>query len=339
MSRINVRYVTIKRAIAATTPRFLKVVPKEIKVQIGLEQFGNLALHAVQSSENYFCQHKLSRANSLAGHAIVVADSVGGEADSLVSGITQNSIVARTQTDLFQSLFRLYKQQVRPSLIVFNATSPHTNVGVFMREIYSRPHYHFLRTIPMLAINFPKNSSFIPEPIRVFAANCSPHKKGNTFGLLSEQIERYFSGPYFDSEIVHLRDIKECQGCGGHQQSCQDPCVIDDELQDMIPKILQSDIFLVGSPVHLDGPTARARALLSRISGQTHHNRFAFIGKTGIPVASAWCSGTKTTIQSLADSLEMLGFNILGRSTMENISLWSDNKTRGGVPYDWFWPA
>lgn len=91
----------------------------------------------------------------------------------------------------------------------------------------------------------------------------SPRKNGNTEILINNivtGIERAGS----TSELVRLakQDIHPCIGCGGCEK--EGNCVIDDEMQDIYPKIASADRIIVASPIYFYGVTAQTKAFIDR---------------------------------------------------------------------------
>jgi len=245
-------------------------------------------------------------------------------------------IPVENQEDLIKKLLNLYSKKIIPSEIIFDYKNPRLSVHNYLREIYIKQNLSILRTIPITILDYDKSP--IIKKIKILAINGSPRKEGDTKRILKEEIEKFWTGPYYESEIIDLEHISECLACGGHQKACKIGCIIKDQMQILIKKLKEADILILGSPVYMDMPTARTIAFLSRLTEQTKHNRFSNIGKYASALASGYCSGTKAVISSLNNALEMMGFEIQGRSSREYLEIWRDNKTRGGVPNDFFWP-
>ena len=249
-----------------------------------------------------------------------------------------NSITIKNQQNLIKTLEEMYAKKIKPNGVVFDynyhQVSPHT----YLHEIYVKQNLNMFRHLPVIVLNYDGDSSLMVSKIKVLAVNGSPRKNGDTKRLLREEVSKYWTGPYYESSFIDLKSISECLACGGHQKNCEPDCIIDDQMKELLPKVKETDVLLLGSPVYMDLPTARTIAFLSRLTGQTKFNRRAYIGKYASALSPAWCSGTKAVIGALTNALEMMGFEIQGRSSREYIKLWADEKTRGGVPDDFFWP-
>lgn len=91
----------------------------------------------------------------------------------------------------------------------------------------------------------------------------SPRRGGNTDILLEETLKgAQKEGAEVDR--IYLTDYaitpcKECHGCDHTGQ-----CVILDDMQEIYPKLLESDIIILASPIFFYGVTAWAKALIDR---------------------------------------------------------------------------
>jgi multimeric flavodoxin WrbA len=91
----------------------------------------------------------------------------------------------------------------------------------------------------------------------------SPRRGGNTDILLEETLKgAEKEGAEVDR--IYLTDyaITPCKECHGCDQTGQ--CVILDDMQKIYPKLLESDIIILASPIFFYGVTAWAKALIDR---------------------------------------------------------------------------
>jgi multimeric flavodoxin WrbA len=112
----------------------------------------------------------------------------------------------------------------------------------------------------------------------------SPRKEGNTHILISKILEGA-KGVGATGEIIFLNDldIKECDGC----YSCWkgSDCSKKDDMNDLYPKIFESDVIIWGTPVYWYGPTALIKAFLDRFIYVTSpDNRSKMEGKSAVLV-------------------------------------------------------
>ncbi len=101
------------------------------------------------------------------------------------------------------------------------------------------------------------------QPIKVVGIFGSPRKGGNTEILLEEALK----GAEKEGAAVerfHLRDlhITPCTECLQCLQKGE--CVVLDDMQKIYPKLLESDIIILASPIFFYGVTAWAKALVDR---------------------------------------------------------------------------
>ena len=91
----------------------------------------------------------------------------------------------------------------------------------------------------------------------------SPRRGGNTDILLEETLKgAEKEGAKVDR--IYLTDyaITPCKECHGCDQTGQ--CVILDDMQKIYPRLLESDIIILASPIFFYGVTAWAKALIDR---------------------------------------------------------------------------
>lgn len=99
--------------------------------------------------------------------------------------------------------------------------------------------------------------------MKVLGIYGSPRKGGNSDRLLNEALRGAKSvGAQVSS--IHSRDLKilGCLECGG----CDDTgeCVVDDDMQDVYPRLLEANVIIVASPIFFYGVTSWVKALIDR---------------------------------------------------------------------------
>jgi len=91
----------------------------------------------------------------------------------------------------------------------------------------------------------------------------SPRRGGNTDILLEETLKGAAKeGAEVDRIFLTDYAITPCKECHGCDQTGQ--CVILDDMQKIYPKLLESDIIILASPIFFYGVTAWAKALIDR---------------------------------------------------------------------------
>jgi len=91
----------------------------------------------------------------------------------------------------------------------------------------------------------------------------SPRRGGNTEVLL-EEVLKGAEREGAKTDRIYLTDyaITPCKECHGCDQTGQ--CVILDDMEKIYPKLLESDIIFLASPIFFYGVTAWAKALIDR---------------------------------------------------------------------------
>ena len=115
---------------------------------------------------------------------------------------------------------------------------------------------------------------------RILGIMGSPRKKGNTHVLLKKILEGATTCGA-DTEIVLLGDVVvgECDGCHACWRGKQCPRM--DDMNDLYPKIAESDALIFATPVYWYGPTALMKAFLDRfVYFNCPENREKIAGKT-----------------------------------------------------------
>jgi multimeric flavodoxin WrbA len=98
---------------------------------------------------------------------------------------------------------------------------------------------------------------------RILAVVGSPRKSGNTHILVSEIAEGAASkGAAVDELLLGELAIGECDGCFACWKGRE--CSLDDDMRDLYPKIIASDVIIFGTPVYWYGPTALMKAFIDR---------------------------------------------------------------------------
>lgn len=157
-----------------------------------------------------------------------------------------------------------------------------------------------------------------------------PDNISNTYQALIAETE-FLKEKNPEMKINYFKLPANLSGCRNCKE-CSLDCNIKDNFQEITEAIKDADVVMLGSPVYLDMPTPQMVAFLTRLNCKAENtNREFFRDKRAYLVATSFCSGTKTVLHTMMGACEMLGFTIEGRSTREYITLWQDNKLRGGM--------
>ncbi|MHB8829208.1 MAG: flavodoxin family protein [Syntrophales bacterium] len=101
------------------------------------------------------------------------------------------------------------------------------------------------------------------DNIKVLGIYGSPRRGGNTDVLLDEALRgAREAGAKIEALRVSDFNITPCRGC--HDCSRQGICKIEDDMQDIYPRLLDADIVILASPIYFYGVTGWAKALIDR---------------------------------------------------------------------------
>jgi multimeric flavodoxin WrbA len=108
----------------------------------------------------------------------------------------------------------------------------------------------------------------------------SPRKKGNS-AALAEQIVKGAQGAGAKTEAVYLHGLKisACQSCYACQKKGAKGCAIDDDMQALYPKLLESDAWVFASPVFWFTMSAQTKIFLDRCFALPAYGKDPFKGK------------------------------------------------------------
>ncbi len=149
---------------------------------------------------------------------------------------------------------------------------------------------------------------------------CSPRSNGNTEVLVKEALDSARSfGVETDMIKVSDLNITPCDGC----ESCDSTgeCKIEDDMQDIYTKLLQSDGIIFGSPVYFWGVTAQAKAIIDRTFVFRRGRRLR--NKVASAIVVARESGASNTFSELNDFFNlhrMIPARSIGPRTEEELA-------------------
>jgi multimeric flavodoxin WrbA len=93
----------------------------------------------------------------------------------------------------------------------------------------------------------------------------SPRKKGNST-ILAKQIIRGAESVGAKAEMVYLNGltIRPCQGCYACKKKGNSGCAVDDDMQSIYPKLIESDAWVIASPVYWFNMSAQTKIFMDR---------------------------------------------------------------------------
>ena len=132
--------------------------------------------------------------------------------------------------------------------------------------------------------------------MKVLLVNGSPKSKGNTSIALAEMI-KVFESEGVETELVHVGNkvIRGCVAC----QNCfkLSRCVFDDIVNEVAPKFLAADGFVVGAPVYYGSPNGTVISFLDRLFFST--SNFDKTGKVGAGIVISRRGGSSSSFDVL----------------------------------------
>ena len=129
--------------------------------------------------------------------------------------------------------------------------------------------------------------------MKVIAINGSTRKNGNT-AILIKMVFNKLKQEGINCELLQLgnQHIKGCIGCNKCRKNKNLQCAItDDEVNTYIPKLIEADAIILGSPTYLANITANMKSLLERLARVAGANNSLFKYKIGASVVSAKRAG------------------------------------------------
>jgi multimeric flavodoxin WrbA len=97
------------------------------------------------------------------------------------------------------------------------------------------------------------------KKLKIIGISGSPRER-NTVYMLKTVLD----ATGFDYDLIPLKDksIHSCNACGGCYRSHK--CIVKDDMQEIYNKLLNADIFILGSPTYFDNVTAIMKSFMDR---------------------------------------------------------------------------
>ena len=150
--------------------------------------------------------------------------------------------------------------------------------------------------------------------MKLLAIQSSP----NLDGLTAETAKMVMKGAEsagHDVELIHLNEaiIKKCKACDGGWGQCrrEGTCILKDDLNGIIEKILAADAFVFTTPVYWHDLSESAKTFLDRMRRiETHHGfkRYTENPYIGIACAGGSGNGASRALYLLEEYLKRIGF-------------------------------
>ena len=139
----------------------------------------------------------------------------------------------------------------------------------------------------------------------------SPRRGGNTEILIDEVLSGAKNGGALVKKVI-LNDlnINPCQACNSCYKTGK--CIHNDDMLELLQKMEQSDLWVLGTPIYWWGPTAQFKLFLDRWYCPKHQE---FKGKQiilVIPFGGGHPQYARHTVGILKDVVDYLNMELLG---------------------------
>ncbi len=140
--------------------------------------------------------------------------------------------------------------------------------------------------------------------MKVIAINGSPKNQGNTNRIL-EVVGAELQTKQIDFEILHVGNkiIRGCTACGICKKNKDKKCSMSDDLNSYIPKLIEADGIILGSPVYYSGIAGTMKSFLDRLFYVSGANGNFFRHKVGASICAVRRSGGLPTFHALNNYL------------------------------------
>jgi multimeric flavodoxin WrbA len=146
----------------------------------------------------------------------------------------------------------------------------------------------------------------------------SPRRKGNS-AILADQITRGAKSGKAKVETIYLhgKNIAPCKACFACQKKGSKGCSIQDDMQEIYAKLIESDAWVVASPVYWFTMSAQTKIFMDRCFGLPAYQKDPFRGKR-IAIAMTYgdedpfTSGCVNALRAFQDAYGYTGSPIMG---------------------------
>ena len=134
--------------------------------------------------------------------------------------------------------------------------------------------------------------------MKILAISGSPRQGGNTDMILRVALD-VLEEKGIETEFISLagKSILPCTACVACKKAPR--CTLKDDFDSIFRAMIESDGFIVGSPVYFGSATPELVALLDRAGYVARHNGNLFNRKVGGPIAVARRIGQNFTVAQL----------------------------------------
>jgi len=145
----------------------------------------------------------------------------------------------------------------------------------------------------------------------------SPRKNGNSSTLAQNVIAgAKNAGAVVDSYCLHEMNIKPCDACEACRKNDSRECIIDDDMQELYPKLYEADALVIASPIYYFTVSAQTKLFIDRWYALGEGKTTVINGKQiGIILTyedtDPFTSGAVNALRTFQDAFEYLGASIV----------------------------
>ena len=145
----------------------------------------------------------------------------------------------------------------------------------------------------------------------------SPRKKGNSTILANRIIKgAQEAGAEVETFYLNGMHIRPCQACYACQKKDSKGCAQDDDMQQIYPKLVEADAWVIASPVYWFNMSAQTKLFMDRCLALLAYGNQAFRKKIAIAMsygdADPFRSGCINALRTFQDSFRYVGAKIVG---------------------------
>ena len=147
--------------------------------------------------------------------------------------------------------------------------------------------------------------------MKILVVNGSPRKGGNTEILLDAiRSGAQEAGATISTVNLRILEVLPCRACDACKKTGK--CIQKDDMHDLIAKMEECDVWILGTPVYWWGPTAQLKAFIDRWYGVDRaifkNRRFALV----IPLGSSNPKTAQHVLGMFDDISAYLGMKQIG---------------------------
>ena len=151
--------------------------------------------------------------------------------------------------------------------------------------------------------------------MKVLAFNSSPRHEGNTTQLI-RMVFQPIEDSGIDTELVNIggKPLHGCTACLACKRNQDLRCIIDDELNGYIQKMIAADAIILGSPTYVADITSEMKALIDRGTYVLRNNGNPLSRKVGAAVSAVRRAGSIHALDTMNHFFQVMGMVTPGSS-------------------------